>query len=80
MLLGHERIVKDKRISISVEESDDPYILTLQNGEVIKIKASEEQDNEELQACQEMQNEIKTIFNAVHPAYIESTRGLYTFS
>ena len=38
MRLGYERIVKDKRISISVEESDEPcVVLTLQSGEVIKI-------------------------------------------
>lgn len=42
MRLGYERIVKDKRISISVKESDEPsIILTLQSGEVITIKPSD---------------------------------------
>ena len=50
MRLGYERMVKDKRISISVEESDEPcVILTLQNGEVIRIEASDKQYGTKLQ-------------------------------
>jgi len=39
MWLGYERIVKDKMISISVEESDTPCVIqTLRSSEVITIK------------------------------------------
>jgi len=72
--------VKDKRISISVEESDEPcVILTLQNGEVIRIKASAKSDGSELQAYPEMRDEIKAVFDAVHQAYIKSSVRLSTF-
>lgn len=50
MRLGYERIVKDKRISISVKESDEPsMILTLQRGEVITIKPSDKPDDVDVQ-------------------------------
>lgn len=79
MRLGYERIVKDKRISISVEESDEPcVILTLQNGEVIRLKASAKSDGSELQAYPEMRDEIKAVFDAVHQAYIKSSKELST--
>ena len=79
MRLGYERIVKDKRISISVEESDDPcVILTLQSGEVIRIKASAKSDDAELQTYPEMRDEIKAVFDAVHRAYIKSSKELST--
>ena len=77
MRLGYERIVKDKRISISVEEFDEPcVILTLQNGEVIRIKASANLDDAEMRTYPEIRDEIKTVFDAVHQAYIESSKEL----
>ncbi len=50
MRLGYERIVKDKRISISVGESNEPcVILTLQSGEVITIKPSDKPNDGSVQ-------------------------------
>ena len=50
MRLGYERIVKDKRISISVEESDEPcMILTLQSCGVITIKPSDKLNSADVQ-------------------------------
>lgn len=50
MRLGYERIVKDKRISISVKESDDPcMILTLQSSKVITIKPSDKPNDVDVQ-------------------------------
>ena len=50
MRLGYERIVKDKRISISVEESDEPcMILTLQCCGVITIKPSDKLNSADVQ-------------------------------
>lgn len=72
--LGYERIVKDKRITIQVDDSDDPWV-TLKfsyRPEVIRIKASDEADAAETKAVPEMNNEIKCIADAVHQAYIES--------
>jgi len=80
MRLGYERIVKDKRISISVEESAEPcVILTLQSGEVIRIKASDKQDGTKLQTHPAMQNEFREVYEAVHQAYKESIRSLLNF-
>lgn len=79
MRLDYERIVKDKRISISVEESDEPcVVLMLQSDEVIRIKASAKSDGAELQAYPEMRDEIKAVFDAVHQAYIKSSKELST--
>ena len=70
MRLGYERIVNDKRILISVEESDDPVVtLKVQGGEDIRFKASD--DSESL--VQVNQKEIKDIVDAVHQAYVKST-------
>ncbi len=80
MRLGFERIVKDKRISIILEESDNLcVVLTLQSGEVIRIKASAKSDDAELLAYPEMQDEIRKISDAVHEAYMVSISGLSTF-
>lgn len=71
MRLGYERIVNDKRILISVEESDDPVVtLKVQGGEDIQFKASD--DSESL--VQVNQKEIKEIVDAVHQSYSEANR------
>ena len=73
--LGYERIVKDKRITIEVEESDDPWVtLKIQaSSEVIRFKASGEADGIEADVVHEVENEIKYIVDAVHQAYIQAT-------
>ena len=74
MRLGYERIVKDKRISISVEESDEPcVILSLSGGDVVRIKASDNLEHAKLQAYSEIQDEIKEIAASVHQAYIAAS-------
>lgn len=76
MRLGYERIVKDKRILISVEDSDNPWVtLKIDGSEEIRIKASEELEEVELSAIPEICDEIMQINDAVHKAYIESTRN-----
>lgn len=74
MRLGYECIVKDNRITIEVEESDDPWVtLKFQgNPEVIRFKASGEDDFVETGKVPEMQSEIKVIVDAVHQAYQEA--------
>ena len=50
MRLGYERIVKEKRISISVKESDESCVIqTLQSGEVITIKPSDKPNDVDVQ-------------------------------
>ena len=73
--LGYERIVKDKRITILVDDSDDPWVTLkfLGRPEVIRIKASDEADAAETKAVPEMNNEIKCIVDTVHQAYINAT-------
>ena len=75
MRLGYERIVNDKRILISVEETDDPWVtIKIDGSEVIRFKASEDFEEVESLKNPEMHDEIKRIIDAVHHAYIESTR------
>ena len=81
MRLGYECIVKDKRISISEEGSEYPCVmLTLQDGEVILIEASDKLDDSVTQLYPEVQNEIRKVCNAVQQAYLESTKELCTLS
>ena len=71
--LGYERIVKDKRITIAVDDSDDPWVTLKFEGcpEVVRFKASGETVVENNPA---MQDEINNIAEAVHQAYIEATK------
>jgi hypothetical protein len=70
--LGYERIVKDKRITIEVDDSDDPWVTLkfLGRPEVVRFKASGETVVENTPA---MQDEINIIADAVHQAYIQAT-------
>ena len=71
--LGYERIIKDKRISIEVDDSDDPWVVLKFLGcpEVYRFKASGEAytDVVEPGVIPEMHEEIKIIADAVHQAY-----------
>ena len=72
MRLGYERIVKDKRITIMVEESEEPWVtLKIQGYGEIKLNASKTKDIS-LDSLPEMRDEIKEIVDAVHLAYEES--------
>lgn len=73
--LGYERIVKDKRITILVDDSDDPWVTLKFQGrpEVIRFKASGDADAVETEVVPEMQSEIKVIADEVHQAYIQAT-------
>lgn len=76
MRLGYERIVKNKRILISVEDSDDPWVtLKIDGSGEIRIKASERPEEVEYSVIPEIRDEIMQISDAVHQAYIESTRN-----
>ncbi len=73
--LGYERIVKDKRITIQVDDSDDPWVTLKFQGrpEVIRIKASGDADAAVAAETSELRNDIKVIADAVHQAYIQAT-------
>ena len=80
MRLGYERIVKDKRILISVEDSDDPLVtLKVQGHDDIRFNASDSADDLEMVSIPEMQNEIRTIIDAAHQAYIKSVSDTFAF-
>ena len=72
--LGYERVVKDERITIDVDDSDDPWVTLRFQGrpEVIRFKASGEADADLTAEAPKYQNEIKAISDAVYQAYIES--------
>jgi len=73
--LGYERIVKDKRITIIVDDSDDPWVTLKFQGysEVIRIKASGDADAAVSEKIPAMQDEIDNLADAVHQAYIQAT-------
>lgn len=72
--LGYERIVKDKRITIQVDDSDDPWVTLKFQGcyEVIKFKASGVADAALSEQMPEMRDEIDYIADAVHQAYMDA--------
>lgn len=74
LTLGYERIVKDKRITIDVDDSDDPWVTLKFQGrpEVIRIKASGEADAAGVAAASELRDDIKVFPDAVHQAYYEA--------
>jgi len=73
--LGYERIVKDKRITIQVDDSDEPWVTLKFQGrpEVIRIKASGEADAASVADASELRDDIKDVADAVHQAYIQAT-------
>lgn len=69
MRLGYERIVNDKRVQISVEESDDPVVtLKVEGCEDIRFNAS----TNPVSVVSDNQREISCIIDAVHQAYINT--------
>ena len=76
--LGYERIIKDKRITIDVDDSKDPWVTQKPQGspEVVRFKASDETVVENTPA---MQNEINYIADAVHQAYLQTTSKPFCF-
>lgn len=78
MRLGYERIVNDKRIFISVEDSDDPWVtLKVQGHDDIRFKASDSADDLEMVSIPEMLNEIRTIIDAAYQAYLKSANDTF---
>ena len=71
--LGYERIVKDKRITIVVDDSDDPWVTLKFEGslDVVRFKASCEADASFAADTPGFRDDIKEITEAVHQAYID---------
>ena len=74
--LGYERIVKDKQITIDVDDSDDPWVTLRFQGcpGVVRFKASSEVDAVETGVASDLHNEIDFIFDAVHYAFVEANK------
>ncbi len=74
--LGYERIVKDKRITIAVDDSDDPWVALKFQGcpEVIRFRASGEADTTLPEKIPAMQDEVNSIVASVHQAYLEAIK------
>ena len=73
--LGYERIVKDRRITIEVEDSDDPWVtLKLQGySDVVRFRASIKEDTALSERISDIHYEINIIADAAHQAYIKAT-------
>lgn len=77
MRLGYERIVKDKRILIAVEESDDPCVtLRVEGYDDFRFKASCSSEIN-YDALHEMREDVVDIMNAVHLAYIDANTNRF---
>ena len=79
--LGYDRIVKDKRFNIKIDDADVPKVMIEVVGSPVKIDfmasetADEVMNNPKIKGlC--MEDDINTIITAVHDAYIESTKEL----
>lgn len=78
MRLGYERIVKDKKILILVEESDEPLVtLKIEGSEDVSFKASEKPEKVESSVESGIRDEIKIISDAVHDAYLKSINDTF---
>ena len=78
MRLGYERIVNDKRILISVDDSEDPWVtLKVQGHDDIKFKASGNCEAIDSTAWTGMNDEIRKITDAVHQAYIVANNSRF---
>lgn len=78
MRLGYERIVKDKRISISVEETEDPRVtLTVQGFGDFRFKASDKGDGVDTVTLSEVPDDVTMIIDSVHQAYIIANKTLF---
>lgn len=79
--LGYNRIVKDKRFNIKIDDADVPKVMIEVVGSPVKIDfwasetADEVMNNPKIKALG-MEDDINTIINAIHTAYIESTKEL----
>ena len=75
--LGYQRIIKDKRITIEVDEADDPWVtLKIQgNPDVVRFKASADANEMESKNYPAMQEDIKMIADAVHQSYLQATKN-----
>lgn len=73
MRLGYERIVKDKRVTIKITESDDPWVtLRVQGYDDIRFLASDIKGLKVNMEPIDLQNEIKYIVDTIHQAYKET--------
>ena len=77
--LGYERIVKDKRITIEVDDADNPWVTLRIQGhpDVVRFKASGDANGVELNNIPAMQKDIKQIVDAVHQAYKQAKATLF---
>lgn len=79
MRLRYERIVKDKRITIEVDDADDPWVTLKIQGhpDVVRFKASGDAHEVKLNSIPAMQEDIKQIVDAMHQTYIQATTNLF---
>ena len=74
--LGYERIINDKRITIEVDDSDEPYVTLKFQGcsKFIRIKAYGDSDVTLSAETSELRDDIKVIVDALHQAYMEAKK------
>ncbi len=66
--------MKDKRITIEVDDADDPWVTLRIQGhpDVVRFKASGDANEMELKKIPAMREDIVQIIDAVHQAYIQA--------
>lgn len=77
--LGYERIVNDKRFSINVDNSDDPWVTLKFLGcpEELRFKASYNTLKSEINHLPIEHDDIQFIVDAVHKAYQEACNSRF---
>ena len=76
--LGYQCIVNDKRITIDVDEADDPWVTLKIQGhpDTVRFKASGDANEMELNNTPAMQEEIKSIIDAAEDGASPKTRSI----
>ena len=79
MRLGYERIVKDKRITIEIDDSDDPRMTLKFLGchDKLCFKASDNALHSEIKNMPVEQDDIQYIVDMVHQAFQEACNSRF---
>ena len=77
--LGYGRIIKDKRITILVDDSDELWVTLKFQGcpEVLRFKDSDEVLNSDIKKMPVEQSDIQYIVETVHKAYQEVSNSRF---
>ena len=72
------KLINDKRFTLEVEDSDDPWVtLKVEGCDDVKFKASNKSSEENMNVTPEIKIEIESIIDATRQAYITTINSQY---